>query len=106
MIDTATNKVVQTVSTNPLPGAKVGSYANAISMPDPDHLLVSIGRDNAIAVYNFKGLTKKVRATADGWGYRRPAWQDGWGGTRETTATASPPARAPAPPLPAGTKSR
>ncbi|MBS1882362.1 MAG: bifunctional YncE family protein/alkaline phosphatase family protein [Actinobacteria bacterium] len=60
LIDTQTDKVVQTVSTNPLPGAKVGSYANAISMPDPNHLLVSIGRDNAIAVYGFKGLTKKV----------------------------------------------
>jgi YVTN family beta-propeller protein len=58
LIDTKTNKVVQTVSTNPLPGAKVGSYANAISMPDASHVLVSIGRDNAIALYKFEGLTK------------------------------------------------
>jgi YVTN family beta-propeller protein len=58
LINTKTNKVVQTVSTNPLPGAKVGSYANAISMPDPNHVLVSIGRDNAIALYKFEGLTK------------------------------------------------
>jgi YVTN family beta-propeller protein len=58
LIDTKTNKVVQTVSTNPLPGAKVGSYANAISMPDPNHVLVSIGRDNAIALYKFDGLSK------------------------------------------------
>lgn len=60
LIDTKTNKVVQTVSTNPLPGAKVGSYANGISMPDADHVLVSIGRDNAVAVYNFEGLSKLV----------------------------------------------
>jgi YVTN family beta-propeller protein len=73
VIDTATNRVVQTVSTNPLPGAKVGSYANAISMPDPDHLLVSIGRDNAIAVYNFKGLTEKV-----GGGHRPHDRQVSW----------------------------
>jgi YVTN family beta-propeller protein len=58
LIDTKTNRVVQTVSTNPLPGAKVGSYANAISMPDPHHVLVSIGRDNAVALYKFEGLTK------------------------------------------------
>jgi YVTN family beta-propeller protein len=58
LIDTATNKVVQTAGTNPLPGAKVGSYANAISMSDPGHVLVSIGRDNAIAVYRYRGLTK------------------------------------------------
>ncbi|MBS1885911.1 MAG: bifunctional YncE family protein/alkaline phosphatase family protein [Actinobacteria bacterium] len=57
VIDTRQNKVVQTVSTNPLPGAKVGSYANAISMPSPNQLLVSIGRDNAVAVYSYKGLT-------------------------------------------------
>ena len=43
-------------STNPLPGATVGSYANAISMPDPRHVLVSIGRDNAIAVYKYNSL--------------------------------------------------
>ena len=59
LINTATNTVVQTASTNPLPGAKVGSYANAITMPDPEHVLVSIGRDNAIAVYKYKGLTSK-----------------------------------------------
>ena len=59
VIDTATKKVVQTVSTNPLPGAKVGSYANAISMPDPHHVLVSIGRDNAVALYKFSGLAGK-----------------------------------------------
>ncbi len=34
----------------------MGSYANAITMPDPDHVLVSIGRDNAIAVYRYSGL--------------------------------------------------
>ncbi len=57
LIDTATNRVVQTADTNPLPGATVGSYANAISMSDPDHVLVSIGRDNAIAVYRYSGLS-------------------------------------------------
>ncbi len=78
VINLATNKVVQTVSTNPLPGAKVGSYANAITMPDPDHVLVSIGRDNAVAQYSFAGLTRKVKG--HGWGYDGKRGKDGWGG--------------------------
>jgi YVTN family beta-propeller protein len=69
IIDTDTNKVAQTVSTNPLPGAKVGSYANGISMPDPEHVLVSIGRDNAIAVYDYKGLTKQHGNPGKGHGH-------------------------------------
>ncbi len=57
VIDEATNTVAQTVKTNPVPGATVGSYANAINTSDPSHVLVSIGRDNAIAVYRYKGMT-------------------------------------------------
>ncbi len=56
VIDMRTNKVSQTVNTNPVPGATVGSYANAITMPNPSHVLVSIGRDNAIAEYGWHGL--------------------------------------------------
>jgi YVTN family beta-propeller protein len=55
VIDESTNRVAQTVTTNPVPGATVGSYANAINMSDPHHVLVSIGRDNAIAVYSYDG---------------------------------------------------
>jgi YVTN family beta-propeller protein len=58
VINTQTNTVVQTTSTNPLAGTQVGSYANAITMSDPEHVLVSIGRDNAIAVYKYRGLTR------------------------------------------------
>jgi YVTN family beta-propeller protein len=60
VIDEGSNRVAQTVHTNPVPGAKVGSYANAISMPSPDRVLVSIGRDNAIAVYNYRGLYRPM----------------------------------------------
>jgi YVTN family beta-propeller protein len=60
VIDEATNTVTQTVDTNPVPGAKVGSYANAISMMGDD-VLVSIGRDNAIAVYKYDGLTMQMQ---------------------------------------------
>ena len=61
VIDENDNSVTQTVHTNPVPGAQVGSYANAISMPDPNHVLVSIGRDNAIAVYRYTGVNRPLR---------------------------------------------
>ncbi len=61
VIDEQTNRVTQTVRTNPVPGAQVGSYANAINMSDPTHVLVSIGRDNAIAVYRYQGLNRQMR---------------------------------------------
>jgi len=61
VIDEQSNSVTQTVHTNPVPGAQVGSYANAINMSDPNHVLVSIGRDNAIAVYRYGGLYQPMR---------------------------------------------
>ena len=64
VIDTQTNAVTQTVHDNPVPGATVGSYANAISMPSSSKVLVSIGRDNAIAEYTWHGLTHAM--TYDG----------------------------------------
>jgi YVTN family beta-propeller protein len=60
VINEQTNAVAQTVTTNPVPGASVGSYANAISMPDPGHVLVSIGRDNAVADYSYNGLNQPL----------------------------------------------
>jgi YVTN family beta-propeller protein len=61
VIDEGNNSVAQTVHTNPVPGAGVGSYANAISMSDPNHVLVSIGRDNAIAVYQYRGIYRRMK---------------------------------------------
>jgi YVTN family beta-propeller protein len=55
LIDTATDKVVQTVNVNPLPGSTIGSYPNAIGMAGAHTLLVSLGRDNAIAEYRYRG---------------------------------------------------
>jgi YVTN family beta-propeller protein len=60
-IDTKTATVVQTVNVNPLPGSTVGSYPNAITMPNRGQILVSIGRDNALAVYGYNGPTQPVR---------------------------------------------
>jgi YVTN family beta-propeller protein len=61
VIDENDNSVAQTVRTNPVPGANIGSYANAINMSDPNHVLVSIGRDNAIAVYQYRGVYSRMR---------------------------------------------
>ena len=55
LVDTTTKKVMQTFNVNPVPGATVGSYPNAVTMPDSSHILVSIGRDNAVAVYKYSG---------------------------------------------------
>jgi YVTN family beta-propeller protein len=61
LIDTHSGDVVQTVNVNPLPGSTVGSYPNAIMMPDSSHILVSIGRDNALAVYGYSGPHQPVQ---------------------------------------------
>jgi YVTN family beta-propeller protein len=63
LIDENDNSVTQTVRTNPVPGAQVGSYANAINMSDANHVLVSIGRDNAIAVFQYRGLYRRMKFT-------------------------------------------
>ena len=60
VINENTNTVAQTAATNPVPGATVGSYANSISMTDPHTVLVSVGRDNAIAVYHYQGLAQPL----------------------------------------------
>lgn len=61
IIDTKTNQVAQTDHINPVPGARVGSYPNAISFAGTNKLLVSIGRDNAIAEYTFNGPTEPLQ---------------------------------------------
>jgi YVTN family beta-propeller protein len=61
VIDTDRRRVTQTFNLEPLPGTTVGSNPNAITMPDDRHILVSDGRDNAIAVYDFNGAKFPVR---------------------------------------------
>lgn len=55
VIDTAAQQVAQTFNVNPLPGQPFGSSPNALAFLDKTHLLVSLGRDNAIAVYEYAG---------------------------------------------------
>jgi YVTN family beta-propeller protein len=59
IVDTDSKHVTQTFSVNPV--AKVGSYPNAITMPDANHILVSIGRDNALAQYRYQGPIAPVK---------------------------------------------
>ena len=61
MIDTKTKRATQTVNVNPLPGSTVGSEPNAITMPTPNQILVSIGRDNALAAFYYNGPNAPVQ---------------------------------------------
>ncbi|MDQ0199187.1 bifunctional YncE family protein/alkaline phosphatase family protein [Neobacillus ginsengisoli] len=57
VIDTKTNNVVQTIDIKPYPNAQKGSAPNAVKVVD-NKLMVSLGRDNAIAVYDWQGPDK------------------------------------------------
>ncbi|MEO7015548.1 MAG: alkaline phosphatase family protein [Leifsonia sp.] len=50
VIDTATSTVKQTIATQPWASSTTGYEPTAVTMQD-DHLLVSLGRANAVAVY-------------------------------------------------------
>ena len=84
LINTKTAAVEQTVNVNPLPGTTVGSYPNAITMPNASTVLVSIGRDNALAVYGYSGPRTPAEATR---ACCRPT------STRSTRSTTRPSAR-------------
>ena len=53
VIDTAKNKVVQTIATQPWPEASVGYEPDAVTLTGDGHLLVTLGRANAVAVYRY-----------------------------------------------------
>ncbi|MET9023225.1 hypothetical protein ABZV93_24955 [Actinopolymorpha sp. NPDC004070] len=53
VIDTANDEVVQTIATQPWPEAKVGYEPDAVTLTDDGHLLVTLGRANAVAVYRY-----------------------------------------------------
>jgi len=60
VIDTAKNKVVQTISTQPWPEASVGYEPDAITLTADGHLLVTLGRANAVAVYRYSSAQQPV----------------------------------------------
>lgn len=60
VIDTAKDKVVQTIATKPWPEASVGYEPNAVTLTDDGHLLVTLGRANAVAVYRYTSPLEPV----------------------------------------------
>jgi YVTN family beta-propeller protein len=55
VIDTTKNQVVQTIETKPWPESNVGYEPDSIAMTGDGHLLVTLGRANAVAVYQYNG---------------------------------------------------
>lgn len=60
VIDTASDKVVQTIATQPWPEASVGYEPDAVTLTDDGHLLVTLGRANAVAVYRYTSPLEPV----------------------------------------------
>ncbi|WP_030911869.1 bifunctional YncE family protein/alkaline phosphatase family protein [Streptomyces sp. NRRL F-5126] len=60
VIKTANDKVVQTISTTPWPEASVGYEPDAVTLTDDGHLLVTLGRADAVAVYRYKSPQEPV----------------------------------------------
>jgi YVTN family beta-propeller protein len=61
VIDTRSRRVTQTLDVNPLPGSSEGSHPNALTFTDAHHLLVSLGRDNALAEYYLRDARTPAR---------------------------------------------
>jgi YVTN family beta-propeller protein len=55
VIDPARDRVVQTIETRPWPSSNVGYEPDSIAMTDDGHLLVTLGRANAVSVYQYHG---------------------------------------------------
>ena len=55
VIDTDEEQVVQTIETRPWPASKVGYEPTGIALTSDGHLLVTLGRANAVAVYRYHG---------------------------------------------------
>ncbi|GAB2460059.1 alkaline phosphatase family protein [Jatrophihabitans fulvus] len=59
VVNTRTNKVVQTIATQPWPSSPVGYEPTAITVTDDNHLLVTLGRADAVAVYRYYGTPRQ-----------------------------------------------
>ncbi|MEV4758385.1 phosphoesterase [Micromonospora sp. NPDC049559] len=53
VIDTSRDRVVQTIATQPWPEATVGYAPDGVTLTRDGHLLVTLGRANAVAVYRY-----------------------------------------------------
>jgi YVTN family beta-propeller protein len=61
VIDTGSNKVMQTIATQPWPEAQVGYDPSGVTLTSDGHLLVTLARANAVAVYRFNNAHAPVR---------------------------------------------
>ncbi|MFE7356902.1 alkaline phosphatase family protein [Streptomyces sp. NPDC057543] len=60
VISTKNDKVVQTIATQPWSQASIGYEPDAVTLTDDGHLLVTLGRANAIAVYKYTSPQEPV----------------------------------------------
>ncbi|MFF9276971.1 alkaline phosphatase family protein [Streptomyces griseosporeus] len=60
VIDTARDKVVQTIAAQPWPEASAGYEPDAVTLTDDGRLLVTLGRADAVAVYRYTGPQEPV----------------------------------------------
>ncbi|WP_432936305.1 alkaline phosphatase family protein [Kribbella sp. CA-253562] len=60
VIDTRRDKVMQTIATQPWTEASVGYEPNGVTLTDDGHLLVTLGRANAVAVYRYRNALEPV----------------------------------------------
>jgi YVTN family beta-propeller protein len=58
VIDTRTDRTVQTIDVQPLPKVPLGSEPNGVTFAGKDTLAISLGRNNAVALYKWKGADK------------------------------------------------
>ncbi|NAZ83563.1 phosphoesterase [Kineococcus sp. R8] len=59
VVDTRRDRVVQTISTQPWASSTVGYEPTAVTTTSDGHLLVSLGRANAVAVYRYAGRAQE-----------------------------------------------
>ncbi|WP_427892737.1 alkaline phosphatase family protein [Kribbella sp. GL6] len=60
VINTKWGKVTQTIATQPWAEASVGYEPDGVALTDDGHLLVSLGRANAVAVYKYNNPLEPV----------------------------------------------
>lgn len=60
VIDSVRDQVVQTIATQPWPESPVGYEPDGVTLTDDGHLLVTLGRANAVAVYRFSKAQEPV----------------------------------------------
>jgi YVTN family beta-propeller protein len=59
VINTTRDQVVQTIETRPWPSSTVGYQPDGIDLTKDGHLLVTLGRANAVAVYQYDGTPQQ-----------------------------------------------